>query len=949
MKRIGVVLLTLISNQLFSQSVQWVKKGISPGFENGNAIACDDSGNVYCGGQLEFDSEFENIIVESVGSHDVLLVKYDASGQLKWIRRAGGHGGDVCNGLAVDAAHNTFVAGEMEQTADFSGQSITSAGGNDIFLAKYSSGGAIQWVKRWGDSGNDKALCAATADNGDCYIAGFFTGSVDFGSTTLNASGSRDVFIAKISSSGSVIWAKKGGGSGDDKAEGIAVDKNGDIYIVGSFTHSASFSGNSITSSGKYSAFITKYNSSGNVQWVEKGGACCDTTQFRSVAVDENNDVYVSGNFNVNADFDSFNFTASSTDCIILKYNSSGNVLWAKQGGGSDEDVAYGIKVDTINHFVYATGNVSSAGNFDNLNYSFQGFKDIFVISYDLSGNPQWVKTSGGFYRDIGSAITVDPNGFVYTTGLFNDAAHFDSFTLLGYPNQPWADFYVDKISALSVPPPTIDASNLGISNGNCTDLQVNFTPGNGTGRIVIARKNLQVNVTPPNYVYASNVYGDGQDLGNDNFVVYNGTGNSVTVSGLAPSTAYYFAVIEYNGNGAFLSYSNNSLSGSLMTPNFPAIISGISPVCTGDSVTLTASGATFFSWSPSNSLSSSSGNIVSAFPTVTTTYTVNSTDANNCNGNSEFTINVNPLPTVNFPDLADVCANDAAVALNTGTPAGGSYFGIGVSNNTFIPADAGAGTYSITYTYTDNNGCTNENDGSIHVHSTPNVTLTHVNDLCPYDAPVTLDGNHSSGTYFGTGVSGDEFDPSIGPGTYVISYSYTGSNGCSDTASINITVNNVPSVAIGNDTLICAGNIITLNAGPGYTSYHWSNGSSSSSISIDSSGSGIGHKIVIVEIENQQGCVNDDTIDINFDLCAGVSYFYNSSLKYFPNPFTDKITLSNEIEFSYSVYDITGKLLEQKENVKGETFACEQLIAGVYFIELNERGGKRMIQVVKK
>ena len=195
------ILLSLNSDILFSQNVQWVKKGISPGFETGNAIACDDSGNVYAAGQIEFTSVFDNHIVSSYGSHDILVVKYDRNGIIKWIHGAGGRGGDVANGMSIDASHNTYIAGEVEDIANFgSGIYLTSSGANDIFLAKYNIGGNIVWAKRWGNTGNDKALSVAVSENGDCFITGYFSETISFGGTQLSSSGGRDIFIAKINS-----------------------------------------------------------------------------------------------------------------------------------------------------------------------------------------------------------------------------------------------------------------------------------------------------------------------------------------------------------------------------------------------------------------------------------------------------------------------------------------------------------------------------------------------------------------------------------------------------------------------------------------------------------------------------------------------------------------------------------------------------------------------------
>ena len=948
-------------NILNSQTVQWVKKGISPGFETGNAIACDDSGNVYAAGQIEYTSVFDNHTVSSYGSHDILVVKYDRNGVIKWIHSAGGRGGDVANGMSIDASHNTYITGEVEDTVNFgSGIFLISSGANDIFLAKYNIGGNIVWAKRWGNTGNDKALSVVVAENGDCFITGYFSETISLGSTQISSSGGRDIFIAKINSSGNVQWAKKAGGNGEDKGLSISLDKTGNIYVAGSFTQSASFGSTTITNSGKNSAFVAKYNSSGSIQWAKAAGACCDTTQYRSVFVDENSNVYVSGYFKGDANFGSNHFTSTgSSDIVVAKYNSSGSLQWAKHAGGVDEDIAYGINVDTINHIVYVTGNVNAAGRFNSFLYTISGFKDIFVVAYDLSGNVLWDKIYGGSRRDIGSAITSDRQGYIYTTGVFNGTAFFDSYSITGYPNQPWADFYIDKISAYPATSPTTQSSNIIITQGACTDLNISFTPGNGRARLIIAHKSSDVNAYPVNGIIynANSVFGNGTDLGNGNFIVYNGTGNEVIISGLDPGTNYYFAVIEYNGTGASNNYQNNlALRSNAVTANYAISVSGIfNSICFGDSLSLQANGANDYSWSPSSGLSSTTGASVIAKPQETTNYTLTG-DISGCRITLNFTITVNPIPDVHFSNLNAVCANDFAFPLTGGTPLGGAYNGPGVRGGQFDPITTGAGTFALYYTYTNSFGCNGITTSNIDVKSLPEVSLTAVNALCIDDAPVTLNGIPSGGIYSGNGVSSEIFDPSIGTGTHVITYSFTGSNSCTNSASIEATVNALPIINLGTDTIVCETNSILINAGTGFSSYLWSDGSTTTSIVVDSSGTGLGIKTVFVRIRNTDGCFNSDTVRILFDLCSGIKeddIFDFTNI--FPNPSKNILYLSpkmNEKIKSISILNTIGQsqMVTPSFPRNGETIELNisLLSSGIYYLEIfteKEKIGKIFVK----
>lgn len=182
------------------------------------------------------------------------------------------------------------------------------------------------------------------------------------------------------------------------------------------------------------------------------------------------------------------------------------------------------------------------------------------------------------------------------------------------------------------------------------------------------------------------------------------------------------------------------------------------------------------------------------------------------CTGSNTTTITVNPLPTVNAGTYAAVCTNSAAVAL-TGSPAGGTFSGTGVTGSSFNPA-VGAGTYTITYTYT-SGGCTNSATTSITVNAPPTVNAGTYAAVCTNSSPVALSGTPAGGTFSGTGVTGNSFNPAVGAGTYTITYTYS-SGGCTTSATTSITVNTGPSVSAGTYSPVCSnGATVALTGSP--------------------------------------------------------------------------------------------------------------------------------------
>lgn len=157
----------------------------------------------------------------------------------------------------------------------------------------------------------------------------------------------------------------------------------------------------------------------------------------------------------------------------------------------------------------------------------------------------------------------------------------------------------------------------------------------------------------------------------------------------------------------------------------------------------------------------------------------------------------INALPNVTQQPFSDVCSTGGPVNLVGGSPSGGTYTGTGASGTSFDPSVSGLGTFTLTYNYTDGNGCSGSAQEPITVIQGPTVTLDPYNDVCDSDAFFTLTGGTpSNGTYSGPGVTGGVFDPAAaGVGVHTITYTFTDGNGCDGTANETITVNDCANI----------------------------------------------------------------------------------------------------------------------------------------------------------
>lgn len=178
---------------------------------------------------------------------------------------------------------------------------------------------------------------------------------------------------------------------------------------------------------------------------------------------------------------------------------------------------------------------------------------------------------------------------------------------------------------------------------------------------------------------------------------------------------------------------------------------------------------------------------------TITYTYT----DVNGCTNTANSNITVNPSPVVTMQPLPQVCINALPFPLTGGSPSGGTYSGPGVNAGVFDPSQTGAGLHTITYTYTNSDGCTGTTSTNIQVNPLPMVTLNDYPDVCITTPPFTLSGGSpAGGSYTGNGVSAGSFNPATaGSGSHNITYSYTDITGCSNSAVKGILVSPLPDV----------------------------------------------------------------------------------------------------------------------------------------------------------
>jgi len=337
----------------------------------------------------------------------------------------GGIGVDQARWIAVDSAGNSYIAWQFEWTVSFWSKILISSGSDDIFIAKLSSTGMYMRATKWGGISTDYNFSVAVDNGGNSYIAGWFDWTANFWTTKLISSGYIDTFIAKLDSNWNYLRATKWGGAFWDEILGVAVDNIWNSYIAWLFTDSTGyFWAYQVTNSGQSDVFIAKLSSTGMYMWATKwGGDLGDYAE--SIAVDSVGNSYIAGIFDWTVSFWATTLISnSSMDAFIAKLDSNWNYLRATKLGGSNIDRAHWITVDNAGNS-YVIGRFGWTAQFWSKTLISNGLYDAFITKLDSNWNYLRATKWGGVDWDSARWIAVDNAGNSYVAWGFNLTGYF--------------------------------------------------------------------------------------------------------------------------------------------------------------------------------------------------------------------------------------------------------------------------------------------------------------------------------------------------------------------------------------------------------------------------------------------------------------------------------------------------------------------------------------------
>ncbi|HKW14190.1 MAG TPA: FlgD immunoglobulin-like domain containing protein [Candidatus Krumholzibacteria bacterium] len=346
---------------------------------------------------------------------------------------------DSGTGVAFDANGNVFLTGYFNLLVNFGGSDLVSAGGSDIFLAKFDANGNHLWSKRFGTGNSDISYTVALDMQGNPVIAGTYSGTMNMGGSDLISQGT-DFFIAKFANAdGAHIWSVRYGAAGNGESVAfpptLAVDGSNNVWFDGQFSTTINLGGTDLVANGAADAFVAKYNSSGAYVWHKQYGSTL-VDGARDIVADAAGNGYLTGIFFGTIDFGGGNtLTAvANADVFVLKLDTNGNHVWSKRCGGPGSETAHDIALAASQTQLVVSGQFDNSVDVGGGPMATNGSVDVFLAKYDVSGNFIWGRHYGGTTVDTPNAVAGAPDGAVALTGQFTGTVNFGNGSLSATP-----------------------------------------------------------------------------------------------------------------------------------------------------------------------------------------------------------------------------------------------------------------------------------------------------------------------------------------------------------------------------------------------------------------------------------------------------------------------------------------------------------------------------------
>ena len=381
--------------------------------------------SIYLSGNFYGSASFGTFNLLGSGN-EIFLAKYDLNGNCIWAKRAGGLGIDRGGRICIDDSGNIYQTGSNENTATFNSVSIPAGG----FLAKYDNNGNCLWAKKVFEKDFEASyvqISEMKMFSGDLLLTGGSANDTTVIDTaTLISTNYNNLVLAVFDTSGTVKWAKLGGGS-ECLSFSMDIDNDHNIYMTGTFSGSIQFDSVSLSSPASNDLFFIKFDSTGSFKWVRQLDASLNATGS-SLKKDGEGTIYITGKFAGKASFGAYNISSvSNPDMFLARYANNGDCIGVRHTGKA---TGWGLTTDG-NGSVYVGGFIYNTVNFDSHQVTSRGDADIFIAKSDaITG----IEVEGRMANNQ-LLIYANPNAGKCNITVPDDFLHEKNLTLSIYDN----------------------------------------------------------------------------------------------------------------------------------------------------------------------------------------------------------------------------------------------------------------------------------------------------------------------------------------------------------------------------------------------------------------------------------------------------------------------------------------------------------------------------------
>ena len=288
-----------------------------------------DDGSSIVTGYIASTASFGGITLNADEYGDLFIAKLDANGDFVWATKAADAGFGIGKSVSGYTDDSVIVTGRFQGSASFGDTTLTSSFSTnfDVFIAKINSDGTYQWANSIVGSSSDLGQDVVSLDDGGALVSGYFHNTVDIGGTTLTSAGNQDIFIAKVNSDGTYAWVTQAGGSTHDFSGGIDSFSDSSSIVTGYFSGAAMFGEFQLTAQGASDVYVAKLDALGNFLWAQQAGGT-EADQGSKLITHSDGSATIVGNFKETADFGNYKLTSSGdgdVDGLVAVIDPDGN------------------------------------------------------------------------------------------------------------------------------------------------------------------------------------------------------------------------------------------------------------------------------------------------------------------------------------------------------------------------------------------------------------------------------------------------------------------------------------------------------------------------------------------------------------------------------------------------------------------------------------------------